>query len=132
MGYAFEVENRDWRKPCVYEFLREGVVTYVGRSCVGISGAFRHYTNGHNPGRAKAWKEADKIVVVAFDTLFLAKECEIKLIRQYSPEGNIHFNPCIARDKFEARAAERLARTGSRYGKRGIGRLPAELDPVLT
>jgi excinuclease UvrABC nuclease subunit len=90
------VSGGKFRLPCVYEFIREGVVIYVGRSDAGFSRAFRGYrTSGTHTGalrRSWAFNEADQIRVTVFDNTTQIRTEERKLIRLHRPRYNTHFN----------------------------------------
>lgn len=94
------VSDGSFRLPCVYEFVRAGVVLYVGRSNAGLSRAFRGYKGSRRGGkhfgvvrddkRSQAFNEADEIRVTTFDNPLEARNEERRLIRLYNPVGNIH------------------------------------------
>lgn len=88
------VSGNKFRSPCVYEFLRAGIVLYVGRSDAGFSRAFRGYSNGvPQPSarrRVQAFSEAEEIRVTVFDSTTETRAEEQRLIRLHNPAYNTH------------------------------------------
>jgi hypothetical protein len=92
---TFTVTDNKFRMPCVYQFVRAGVVLYVGRSFSGLSRAFRGYSSrgfGKAAGnRRDAFNNADQVIVTVFSTAREAETEELRLIAQHTPAYNKHF-----------------------------------------
>ena len=88
------VSGHKFRLPCVYEFLLNGVVLYVGHSGSGLSRAFRGYQSrgfGKASNRRKdAFSQCDDIRVTVFDNTEEARDYERALILKLQPPANIH------------------------------------------
>ena len=90
------VSGRKFRLPCVYEFIHDDVVTYVGCSGAGFTRVFTAYKEcgpSSDDRRFKAFNEADQIRVTVFDNTEEARNEEIRLIMLHQPEGNVKHNP---------------------------------------
>jgi hypothetical protein len=83
------ITGEKFRKPCVYEFISKGVVTYVGQSNVGFSRPFRGGSKHFK--RVQAFNEADQIRVTVFSTTQEAKQEERRLIVLHQPIANTHY-----------------------------------------
>ena len=82
------VTNSKSRQPCVYEYLREGIVLYVGRSDVGFSRAFVN-RNDAQPNRRKAFNQATDVRVHVFSSKAETRREERRLIRLHKPQYNL-------------------------------------------
>jgi excinuclease UvrABC nuclease subunit len=91
---SLTVSGRKFRLPCVYEFLRNGIVLYVGRSDAGFQRAFRGHSNGvpypSAMRRVQAFNDCDEIRVTVFDNTAEARIEEVRLIELYKPATNVH------------------------------------------
>lgn len=85
------IESGKFRLPCVYEFLRNDTVLYVGRSDRGFSRAFT--SKKQSEKRTTAFRQADQIRVTVFDNVSETRTEERRLIRLYNPAANIQYNP---------------------------------------
>lgn len=83
--------------PCVYEFIADGKVMYVGRSYIGFTRVFDKYSGLYssalNPGptRVQAFWKADEVRITVFDNKEEANQEEIRLIRLHKPVANITY-----------------------------------------
>lgn len=94
---TFTITHYEYRRPCVYEFISDGKVIYVGAGGVrtdttyGFARAFSRRSNGHDPNRVLAYDEADAIRVTTFTEQAEAAAEEERLIRLLKPKYNVHF-----------------------------------------
>jgi hypothetical protein len=86
---SITITDTKFRMPCVYEFLRNSAVLYVGFSSLGFLGVFRDYGKGSQRNRKSAFEQAEQIRITVFDDGLEARAEERRLIELHKPIGNI-------------------------------------------
>lgn len=84
------VTMRQIRFPCVYVFVRNGEIIYVGSSVNG----FARVIASHHPMVTRV-EDSDQIVFWAVDSENEAREMELKVIRELKPKFNCDGNRAL-------------------------------------
>jgi excinuclease UvrABC nuclease subunit len=85
---TLSITGNKFRLPCVYEFVRDGIVLYVGRSDNGFARAFTTGMKEH-VNRIVAFRDATEIRLHVYDSIEQSREEEAKLIYLLKPKYNI-------------------------------------------
>jgi len=89
------------RFPCVYAFIRDGEIVYVGSSING----FARVIASHHPMVLKS-EDSDQIAFWMVDSEAEAREMELKIIRELKPKFNCDANGALKVKGFNQRAAD--------------------------